>query len=72
TSLIYPLELKPQDAKITADEKALINRAKDVMKMRKTDYFFLSYLLYARKGFQIKDAETVLKLIDKKIFQPKK
>jgi hypothetical protein len=71
TSLIYPLELKTQNVKISSDEKALITRAKEVMKMRKTDYFFLSYLLYARKGFQIKDAETVLNLISKKIFQPK-
>ena len=71
TSLIYPLELKPQDVKITSDEKVIINRAKEVMKMRNTDYFFLSYLLYAKKGFQVKDAETVLNLISKKIFQPK-
>jgi len=71
TSLIYPLELKPQDVKITSDEKVIINRAEEVMKMRKTDYFFLSYLLYAKKGFQVKDAETVLNLISKKIFQPK-
>ncbi len=71
TTLIYPLELKPQDVKITSDEKLMINRAKEVMKMRKTDYFFLSYLLYAKKGFQVKDAETVLNLISKKIFQPK-
>jgi len=71
TSLIYPLEIKPQNVKINTDEKAMINRAKEVMKMRKTDYFFLSYLLYAKKGFQIKDAETVLNLISKKIFQPK-
>ena len=71
TSLIYPLELKTQNVKISSDEKALITRAEEVMKMRKTDYFFLSYLLYARKGFQIKDAETVLNLISKKIFQPK-
>ena len=66
TSLIYPLELKPQNVKVTSDEKALITRAEEVMKMRKTDYFFLSYLLYAKKGFQIKDAETVLNLIEKK------
>lgn len=71
TSLIYPLELKSQNVKITSDEKALITRAEEVMKMRKTDYFFLSYLLYAKKGFQIKDAETVLTLIEKKIFHPK-
>ena len=71
TSLIYPLELKTQNVKVNSDEKALITRAEEVMKMRKSDYFFLSYLLYAKKGFQIKDAETVLNLIDKKIFQPK-
>ena len=71
TSLIYPLELKSQNIKITSDEQALISRAEDVMKMRKSDYFFLSYLLYDKKGFQIKDAETVLKLIEKNIFQSK-
>jgi len=73
TSLIYPLELKTQDVKVTSEEKALITRAEEVMKMRKTDYFFLSYLLYAKtkKGFQIKDAETVLNLIEKKVFQSK-
>ena len=71
TSLIYPLELKPQNVKVSSDEKALITRAEEVMKMRKTDYFFLSYLLYDKKGFQVKDAETVLNLIGKKIFKPK-
>lgn len=71
TSLIYPLELQHQNVKINSDEKAMIKRAEEIMKMRKTDYFFLSYLLYAKKGFQVKDAETVLNLIGKKIFQPK-
>ncbi|MFX1324534.1 MAG: hypothetical protein ACFE8N_06235 [Promethearchaeota archaeon] len=71
TAFIYPLELKAQNAKISQEEKSMINRAQDVMKMRKTDYFFVSYLLYAKKGLQMKDAETVLNLIEKKIFQPK-
>jgi hypothetical protein len=71
TSFIYPLELKSQNVRITQEEKSMINRAKDIMKMRKTDYFFVSYLLYAKKGVQIKDAETILNLIEKKIFQPK-
>jgi hypothetical protein len=71
TSFIYPLEVKSQHVKITQEEKSMINRAKDIMKMRKTDYFFVSYLLYAKKGIQIKDAETILNLIEKKIFQPK-
>jgi hypothetical protein len=71
TTLIYPLELNPQDIKLSSDEKAMINRAKDIMKMKKTDYFFVSYMLYAKKGFQVKDAEILLNLIEKKVFQPK-
>ncbi|MHA1912772.1 MAG: hypothetical protein ACW986_01395 [Promethearchaeota archaeon] len=71
TSLIYPLEYNPQDIKLSSDEKSMINRAKDIMKMKNTDYFFVSYMLYTKKGFQTKDAEILLNLIDKKIFQPK-
>ncbi len=41
------------------------------MKKKITGYFFVSNLLSNKKGFQVKDAETILKLIDKKIFQPK-
>jgi len=41
------------------------------MKKRNADYFFVSHLLTTKKGFQVKDAETILKLIEKKIFQPK-
>jgi hypothetical protein len=69
--LIYPLKVKPLNVKINSDEKVMINRAIDVMKSRKTDYFFVSYLLSTKKGFQIKDAETILNLIGKKLFQPK-
>jgi hypothetical protein len=71
TTLIYPLELNPQDIKLSSDEKAMINRAKDIMKMKNTNYFFVSYMLYTKKGFQIKDAEILLDLIDKKVFKPK-
>ena len=71
TSLIYPLKVEPQDIKITSDEKSFINRALNIMKKRNTDYFFVSYLLSTKKGFQAKDAETILNLINKKIFQPK-
>ncbi|MHA2397813.1 MAG: hypothetical protein ACXADU_02855 [Promethearchaeota archaeon] len=71
TTLIYPLELNPQDIKLSSEEKSMINRAKDIMKMKKTDYFFVSYMLYAKKGFQVKDAEILLNLIEKKVFQPK-
>ena len=71
TSLIYPLEIRPQNIKLSSEEQSMINRAKDVMKMKNTDYFFVSYLLYTKKGFQVKDAETIINLKGKKIFQTK-
>ncbi|MFW9896683.1 MAG: hypothetical protein ACFFD7_12830, partial [Candidatus Thorarchaeota archaeon] len=71
TPLIYPLNLKPQNIRVNSEEKALIQRAQRIMNKRNTDYFFVSYLLSTKKGFQVKDAETILSLIDKKIFQPK-
>ena len=71
TSLIYPLKVETQGIKVNSEEKSLINRAESVMKKRNADYFFVSQLLSTKKGFQVKDAETILKLIEKKIFQPK-
>jgi hypothetical protein len=71
TSLIYPLKVETQGVKVNSEEKILINRAQSIMKKRNNDYFFVSYLLSTKKGFQVKDAETILNLIEKKIFQPK-
>ena len=70
SSLIYPLKLEPQNIKIKSDEKSMINRALETMKEKNTDYFFVSFLLEKKKGFQVRDAETILNLIHKKIFQP--
>ncbi len=70
TSLIYPLKVTPQNRRIKSDEKTMINRALEIMKGKKTDYFFVSLLLAKKKGFQVRDAETILKLINKKIFRP--
>lgn len=70
TSLIYPLKVAPQNKKINSEEKTMINRALEIMKEKNTDYFFVSFLLSKKKGFQVRDAETILKLINKKIFQP--
>jgi hypothetical protein len=69
--LIYPLKVKPLNVKINSEEKAMINRAINIMKERKINYFYVSYLLSTKKGFQLKDAETILNLIGKKLFQPK-
>ncbi|MHA2284034.1 MAG: hypothetical protein ACXAC5_24615 [Promethearchaeota archaeon] len=71
TSLIYPLYLETQNIKVNSEEKSLISRAINIMEKKNTNYFFVSHLLSTKKGFQVKDAETILKLIDKKIFQPK-
>ena len=71
TTLIYPLKVEAQNIKKNSEENALINRAQSIMKKKNTDYFFVSNLLSTKKGFQVKDAETILKFIEKKIFQPK-
>ncbi len=71
TSLIYPLKVQTQGIRVNSEEKSLINTAEKIMKKRNADYFFVSHLLTTKKGFQVKDAETILNLIDKKIFQPK-
>jgi hypothetical protein len=69
-SLIYPLKLGPQNIRMKSDERAMINRVQEIMKEKDTDYFFVSFLLAKKKGFQVKDAETILNLINKRIFQP--
>ena len=70
SSLIYPLKLEPQNIRIKSDEKAMINRTLEIMKEKDTDYFYVSFLLAKKKGFQVRDAETILNLIHKRIFQP--
>ncbi|MHA1150790.1 MAG: hypothetical protein ACTSR8_21430 [Promethearchaeota archaeon] len=68
-SLIYPLKIvKLEDIKVSSDEKSIIGRARRLMKEKAIKYFFVSSLL--RKGFQVNDAELILSLIQKKIFQP--
>ncbi|MFX1502977.1 MAG: hypothetical protein ACFFDH_18600 [Promethearchaeota archaeon] len=70
-SLIYPLKIKEKiEIKLKAEEKSVVNRARSAMKTRKTDYFFVSNLMSQERGFQAKEAELILKLIDKKIFLP--
>jgi len=71
TSLIYPLQIVQQDVKLKSDEKSMLNRAKTIMKKNNTDYFIVTSLLSIRKGFYAKEAEVILNLIKKKIFQPK-
>ena len=69
-SLIYPLKIvKSKDVKLDISERALVNKASDIMKKRKINHFYVSYLM-SGKEFNVGNAERILKLIDKKVFQP--
>jgi len=70
TSLIYPLKVISQNKGIKSYEKTMISRALEIMKEKNTDYFFVSFLLGKKKGFQVRDAETIFNLIHKNIFKP--
>ncbi|MHA1489163.1 MAG: hypothetical protein ACTSRI_05865 [Promethearchaeota archaeon] len=70
TILIYPLMIsKIEDVKVNTAEKALINEARKIMKEKNSDYFYVSYLM-SEKEFNVKNAEIMLNLINKKILQP--
>ncbi len=71
TSLIYPLQIVKKDVKLNSYEKSMVHRAKTMMKKKNMDYFTVTNLLSVRKEFDASDAETILHLIKKKIFQPK-
>jgi hypothetical protein len=71
TSLIYPLQIIEQTVKLNSDEKSMLNRAKAIMKKDNRDFFIVTNLLSIRKGFYAKEAETILDLLKKKVFQPK-
>jgi len=40
------------------------------MKKNNVDHFFVSYLMGKAKEFNVKNAEIILKLIEKKVFRP--
>ena len=70
TSLIYPLKVvESKEVKIDSAEKALVSKALNIMKKNNSDHFFVSYLMGAGKEFNVKNAEVILKLIQKKVFQ---
>lgn len=71
TTLIYPLKIIKLDIKLKPEEKSMVRRAKAIMKKQNKDYFTVSSLLSIRKDFNAKDAEIILNLIRKKVFQIK-
>ncbi|MFX1316976.1 MAG: hypothetical protein ACFE9T_14030 [Promethearchaeota archaeon] len=69
-SLIYPLKINESiDIKLNSGEKELIASAKSIMKQKGISYFFVSNLISQKGGFQAKEAELILNLIEKNIFE---
>ena len=71
TALIFPLKIIKLDIKLKSDEKSMVNRAKAIMRKKNKEYFTVTSLLSIRKDFDAKEAEIILNLIKKKVFQPK-
>jgi len=70
TSFLYPLKIvKTGKTKINQLEKNMILRAQNIMKERKSSYFYITYLMDG-KSWDPKDIEVLFNLLDKKIFQP--
>ncbi|MFX0037982.1 MAG: hypothetical protein ACFFCY_05515 [Promethearchaeota archaeon] len=72
TSLTYPMKLAKiellEKIRISPSERVLINKAISYMKTKNTDSFYMSSLL-PEKECSPKDLESILDLIEKKIFQ---
>ncbi len=70
TTFLYPLKVvETAKAKISTNERAMIDNALNLMKKNKSKYCFTTQLMQ-NKGYKSKDIETIFSLIDKKIFQP--
>ena len=59
-----------KETKLNSAEKSLANKALSIMKKNNADHFFVSYLMGKAKEFNVKNAEIILKLIEKKVFRP--
>ncbi|MFX0059764.1 MAG: hypothetical protein ACFE85_13775 [Candidatus Hodarchaeota archaeon] len=68
--LIYPLKIdESMKIKMNQAKKVMINKAKEIMKKNNTNHFYVSQLFSLKEGFQVKDADIILELINKEIFQ---
>lgn len=71
TTLTYPLKIneKIDIKKLSSEEKLLVKRAKNII-TEQNEYFFITYLIGKRGKFSVAEAETILKLIKKKVLVP--
>ncbi|MHA1526794.1 MAG: hypothetical protein ACTSQD_07170, partial [Promethearchaeota archaeon] len=71
TPLIYPLKvIESNEFKLDSAEKSITEKAESLMKKNNTDHFYVSHLMGTSKEFNVKNAEIILKLIEKKVFRP--
>ncbi|MFX0069484.1 MAG: hypothetical protein ACFFAO_00120 [Candidatus Hermodarchaeota archaeon] len=69
-SLVYPLNIYTSEyIKLDSDEKSLVNKVLTLMKKKNLDHFYVTYML-GQKEFDVKNAELILKLIQRKVFRP--
>jgi len=70
TTFLYPLKLTGTGKmKIAPTEKALINKAIDLMKKNRIDYFYVTQLI-REITFDSKEIEALYSLIIKRVFNP--
>jgi hypothetical protein len=70
TSFLYPLKLTGTGKmKIAPTEKALINKAIEIMKKSRKDYFYVTQLI-REITFDSKEIEALYSLIIKRVFNP--
>jgi len=72
TSFIYPLDIIPsEDIKLNQSEREMVKKALKFMKEHNFDYIYSIYLL-PENDCSPKDAQTILSLISKGVFKPRK
>jgi hypothetical protein len=70
TSFLYPLKLTGTGKmKIAPTEKALVNKAIEIMKKSRADYFYVTQLI-REITFDSKEIEALYSLIIKRVFNP--
>jgi len=70
-SLIYPLKINEiKTVKLNSKEEQIIKLATSIMKKKNLKYFFVSNIISLKGEFQAKDAELILNLIEKRVFEP--
>ncbi len=69
-SLVYPLNVVlSEEIGLDSLEEMFAKKALNLMKKRNINHFFVSYLL-ADEEFNVQNAEAIINLIEKKVFQP--